>query len=304
MISSFCSVFSREVELRRALSEPYLWLFRGPARVSCSFCCPWVALWGGWQARENGLFCDGESGGSNPSNMMSKLTTDARRTKSLKPALSETSAVRVGTPERPIAPKLARTVADPDIAKLKAQVRRLTARLAEAGGRIKELEDRADTDGLFNILNRRGFERELNRVLAHIKRYHATAALIVLDVDYLKPVNDTFGHAAGDVVLKGIVDVILKHVRLSDLVGRLGGDEFAILLWNLSETAAHEKAAALEDAIDGLSFVFRGQTISSGASTGLVMLSAAVTSSAALEAADAAMYVRKKQRRERSRMQS
>ena len=54
----------------------------------------------------------------------------------------------------------------------------------------------------------------------------------MLDVDRLKPINDAFGHAAGDEVLKAIVDVLTRQVRASDVVGRLGGDEFGLLLWN------------------------------------------------------------------------
>ena len=76
----------------------------------------------------------------------------------------------------------------------------------------------------------------------------------MLDVDRLKPINDAFGHAAGDQVLKAIVAVLLRQVRSSDVIGRLGGDEFALLLWNLSETDARAKAASLEQAIDRLSF--------------------------------------------------
>ena len=91
----------------------------------------------------------------------------------------------------------------------------------------------------------------------------------MLDVDRLKPINDAFGHAAGDQVLKAIVTTLLAQVRASDVVGRLGGDEFALLLWDLSETDATAKAAALEEAIDRLTFVFDGRTITAGASAGV-----------------------------------
>src|SRR5207253_11455074 len=136
----------------------------------------------------------------------------------------------------------------------KATIRRLKAQLARTQAQIEELQASADTDFLLGIPNRRGFERELNRAIAYIKRYRATGALIVLDVDRLKPINDAYGHAAGDEVLKAIVRVLLRHIRSSDVIGRLGGDEFALLLWNLSETDARAKAAALEEAIDALSF--------------------------------------------------
>ena len=176
-------------------------------------------------------------------------------------------------------------------------VRRLRAQLAQAQARIEELQASANTDFLLDIANRRGFERELNRSIAYIKRYHASGALIVLDVDRLKPINDAFGHAAGDEVLKAIVAALSRQIRSSDFIGRLGGDEFALLLWNLSETDAKAKAASLEQAIDRLTFVFRGQTVTAGASAGVAVLGPNAEAGRALEEADSAMYVRKAQRR-------
>lgn len=176
-------------------------------------------------------------------------------------------------------------------------VRTLKTKLAAAHARIDELQAWADTDFLLNIYNRRGFERELARSIAYIKRYAAAGALIVLDVDRLKPVNDAFGHAAGDVVLKGVVAVLMRHVRSSDVVGRLGGDEFGLLLWNLSEENALTKAKALEDAIDQLTFVFKGQAVNSGASAGVALLGPMDEAAAVLEKADQAMYQRKQIRR-------
>jgi diguanylate cyclase (GGDEF)-like protein len=179
----------------------------------------------------------------------------------------------------------------------KLAVRRLRAQLARALERIEELQASADIDFLLDIPNRRGFERELHRSIAYIKRYHASGALIVLDVDRLKPINDAFGHAAGDQVLKAVVAELTRHVRSSDMLGRLGGDEFALLLWNLSETDAKAKAAALEQAIDRLTFSFRGRTVKAGASAGVAILGPHAEAGRALEQADSAMYVRKAQRR-------
>jgi diguanylate cyclase (GGDEF)-like protein len=179
----------------------------------------------------------------------------------------------------------------------KAQIRRLKTQLARANLRIEELQAAAETDFLLGIHNRRGFERELNRAISYIKRYHASGALIVLDVDRLKPINDKFGHAAGDEVLKAIIAVLLQQIRSSDVIGRLGGDEFALLLWNLSETDAHAKATALEEDIDRLSFAFAGSTVGAGVSAGVALLGAHSEAARALGEADRAMYVRKAQRR-------
>ncbi|SMX56018.1 putative diguanylate cyclase (GGDEF) [Bradyrhizobium sp. ORS 285] len=176
-------------------------------------------------------------------------------------------------------------------------IRRLKAELAAAEARIAELTATAERDFLLDIFNRRGFARELHRSIAFIKRYDATGALVVLDVDRLKPINDTFGHAAGDEVLKAVARVLGEQVRSSDVIGRLGGDEFGVLLWHLSETDARAKAAALEEAIDGLSFTFGDQTVRAGASAGVALLDKRVNPVRALEEADRAMYVRKAQRR-------
>jgi diguanylate cyclase (GGDEF)-like protein len=223
------------------------------------------------------------------------------KTTALAPAKRRKTSVaaRKAAPKRarlakqPASPRL--PAAPPDDAK--RSVRRLRAQLAKAQARIEELQASADIDFLLDIPNRRGFERELHRSIAYIKRYHASGALIVLDVDRLKPINDAFGHAAGDQVLKAIVAVLLRQIRSSDMVGRLGGDEFALLLWNLSETDAQAKAAALEQAIDQLAFTFRGRIVTAGASAGVAILGPHAEAGRALEQADSAMYVRKAQRR-------
>ena len=204
-------------------------------------------------------------------------------------------AERKAAPQRATLAPSPRLSVRPNEARL--AIRRLRTQLAQALARIEELRASADTDFLLDIPNRRGFERELNRSIAYIKRYQASGALIVLDVDRLKPINDAFGHAAGDQVLKAIVAVLSRQIRSSDVIGRLGGDEFALLLWNLSETDARAKAASLEQAVDRLSFVFRGRTVTAGASAGIAILGPHAEAGRALEEADSAMYVRKAQRR-------
>jgi diguanylate cyclase (GGDEF)-like protein len=203
-------------------------------------------------------------------------------------------------PGNPALPEPKRAKPDP---KLLAQsdaalaIRRLRRQLAAAHARIEQLQASADTDFLLDVLNRRGFERELTRAMAYIGRYGAAGALIVLDIDRLKPINDRFGHAAGDEVLKAVVAELQRHIRASDVVGRLGGDEFVLLLWNLTEADALAKAALLEDTIDGLHFTFKGCITSAGASAGVALLDRTADATAALEQADLAMYTRKQQRK-------
>ena len=192
--------------------------------------------------------------------------------------------------------KPARSVAESRVPGAPPTVRRLRAELAEAQARIAELQASAETDFLLDILNRLGFERALTRAVSYIVRYRATGALVVLDVDRLKPINDAFGHAAGDEVLKEVVGVLRRHVRASDVIGRLGGDEFVLLLWNLDAADAGAKALQLEAAIDALSFSFSGTEVSAGASAGVSVLSPELSGDLALAEADRAMYARKKQR--------
>ena len=121
--------------------------------------------------------------------------------------------------------------------------------LAEARRQLAALEARADVDPLTELPNRRAFERELARSLAYVKRHGTGAALLYLDLDDFKRVNDRHGHSAGDAMLRAVASVLGRHVRESDVVARIGGDEFALLLWNCDEADARAKALALEASI-------------------------------------------------------
>lgn len=179
------------------------------------------------------------------------------------------------------------------VARLAAEVDALAAQLETSRARIAALEAKIDIDPLTDILNRRGFEREFKRSLAYVKRYGASAALVYLDLDEFKPVNDRYGHAAGDAVLKAIAAAFLRHVRTSDLVARIGGDEFAILLWNTNGPDAATKAAALEAVVHSTSVFWGGSKLIVGASAGVASLGAFDTIADVLARADAAMYARK-----------
>ncbi len=181
--------------------------------------------------------------------------------------------------------------------RLLADNERLRQQLAEAERKIAELEARADVDPLLEILNRRGFERELVRSLAYVQRYGSGAALMFIDLDGFKSVNDHHGHAAGDALLKAVASCLRTHVRASDVVARLGGDEFGVLMWHLDQDRAPMKAMELESLIAQLRAGYGETTLSVGASCGVVALSPDTTAAALIDAADKAMYVRKRARR-------
>lgn len=182
---------------------------------------------------------------------------------------------------------------------LAEEIERLKDQLRQSETRIEALEKSAHEDALTGLLNRRGFEHAFAQAAAFVKRYGGTAGLLYIDLDRFKPINDEFGHATGDVVLQEVARLLQGSVRASDVAARLGGDELALLLWHLDAAQMEEKARALEALIEGASFKVQGKTFRVGASIGGVMLSGSDAFSAAIEKADAAMYVRKKERKAR-----
>jgi diguanylate cyclase (GGDEF)-like protein len=191
-------------------------------------------------------------------------------------------------------------VEDKDMGAERAEARTgdvLVGTLAPAGLLRAELERCADVDPLLDILNRRGFERALARSLAYVKRYGTQAALVYLDLDGFKAVNDQHGHAAGDALLQAVARELTVRVRASDVVGRLGGDEFGVLMWNVSGAQAAVRARDLENRVERLSLAQGPARLGVGASAGVVPLEFALDPAAMIAAADRAMYARKKERR-------
>jgi diguanylate cyclase (GGDEF)-like protein len=197
-------------------------------------------------------------------------------------------------PQRSRAPARAQTRSV--VMRLAAEVDALDAELEASRARISDLGARVDIDPLTDVLNRRGFERELKHSLAYVKRYGTSAALVYVDLDGFKPVNDRHGHAAGEAVLRAIAAALTRSVRASDVVARVGGDEFTVLLWNVAGPAAAAKAAALEAAVYATPVRWASSTLVVGACAGVALLGPLDTPAAALERADAAMYARKGER--------
>jgi len=151
-------------------------------------------------------------------------------------------------------------------------------------------------DPLTNVLNARAFAGRLGQELDRNRRYPRPLALMYMDLDNFKVINDTHGHQTGDAVLKLVADAMRTSVRQADVVGRLGGDEFAVIM---PETDAHLADAAAKRLVVGLRNVFKG-TPNVTASIGVVSCTATEASTDdLLRRADQAMYDAKKSGKDR-----
>jgi diguanylate cyclase (GGDEF)-like protein/PAS domain S-box-containing protein len=164
----------------------------------------------------------------------------------------------------------------------------------------KQLEDQlrelALRDPVTALYNRRQFETELKRQLALAQRSGQSVAVLMIDLDHFKEVNDTFGHEAGDELLRGVARVLAHRLRSSDLLARVGGDEFAAILVDVDEVHATAVARGLEQRIGGLRGGSEG-TISTSASIGVALFGGPEESrEELLRRADQAMYARKREK--------
>ena len=164
----------------------------------------------------------------------------------------------------------------------------------------QQLSHQAMHDSLTGLINRTELETRLERALDSVRSEDREHALLYLDLDQFKVINDTCGHSAGDQLLRQLGQVLIAQVRSGDTVARLGGDEFGILLENCSEAQAMRIAAGLRSAVQEFTFVWDGKTFSLGASIGLVAITAqSGTLSDIMKDVDSACYAAKEDGRNR-----
>jgi diguanylate cyclase (GGDEF)-like protein len=167
---------------------------------------------------------------------------------------------------------------------------------------VAELHDTARTDPITGLLNRRGFDGQLELELARASRLGFTVSLLLCDLDRLKLVNDTFGHPAGDTALAAVAATLVNGVRRIDTTARIGGDEFAVLLPGSSGTDGLMLATRLSEAVSRLRDP-GGDTLS--ASFGVAEFPAdATTTTELLAKADSSLYFAKHKRPSQPRPKS
>ena len=163
-----------------------------------------------------------------------------------------------------------------------------------------QLKHLANNDPLTGLYKRYRFEEELAEELAAAQRYEHSGAVLVLDLDNFKYINDGFGHAAGDEVLRGVSDLLRGRLRRSDILARLGGDEFAILIRSANEEHARSVAQDLLEQVRAYTPQIEGQPVRMTASIGVAVIDHGVSNPGELMAdADRAMYDAKESGRDR-----
>ncbi len=176
---------------------------------------------------------------------------------------------------------------------LMQEVERLRRDLEGGKSRITDLERLADQDSLVCVANGRAFVRELSRMISFVERYGTPGSVLYFDINGLKRINDSFGHAAGDAAIRHVASALTRNVRESDFVGRLGGDEFGVILSNTGERAANDKAASLAAGIEARPFEWRGRGLALTVAYGAYAFNGGDDVAKALAEADRDMYARK-----------
>lgn len=172
----------------------------------------------------------------------------------------------------------------------------LVARIAikQVSAKNRQLAYQASHDPLTGLINRQEFECRVERSIQQARAQAATHALLYLDLDQFKVVNDTCGHAAGDELLQQLSKLLLSSVRTRDTLGRLGGDEFGMLLENCPLDKAVEIANNLLKKIDAFHFTWSDNTFTLGISIGVVPVDRSTADiGCAMSAADSACYIAK-----------
>jgi diguanylate cyclase (GGDEF)-like protein len=164
----------------------------------------------------------------------------------------------------------------------------------------EEIYRLSTVDGLTQIFNKRYFQETLERELSRARRYDRPLALMMFDIDHFKQCNDTFGHRAGDHVLRQVAELVRERARKVDIVARYGGEEFAVLLPEIDLDGAGQFAESIRALVQDTRFSFEGRTIPLTISIGVAELEPSIAGADDLvQRADARLYRAKQAGRNR-----
>ncbi|RIK31261.1 MAG: hypothetical protein DCC56_03485 [Anaerolineae bacterium] len=175
--------------------------------------------------------------------------------------------------------------------KLRIANRQLQSQLIEIGTLQSKLREQAIRDPLTNLFNRRYLEETLDRELARAAREKYSVSIVLIDIDHFKQVNDTYGHEAGDVMLKAIAQVLTSFGRRGDFACRYGGEEFVVAMPNLPIEVAYGRAETLRASLNSLQAPYNRYILTATFSMGIASSPAnGETRESLLRSADKALY--------------
>lgn len=165
----------------------------------------------------------------------------------------------------------------------------------------RQLEELALTDSLTGLPNRRAIDLWASRQFSAAVRHNFPLWAVIADLDHFKRINDTYGHEAGDAVIRGFSEVLRTNTRHSNICGRLGGEEFLLVLTHANRNQARTAIERIRQAFEKMEFVFDGQAVRATASFGAASFqgSPAPEFGTLLARADAALYIAKSKGRNR-----
>ena len=166
---------------------------------------------------------------------------------------------------------------------------------------LAELERLVDVDCLAPIPNRRAFMRRLNWAISMHERYAHPSTVLYFDLNDFKQINDNYGHAAGDIAIRHVSQILTNTMRESDFIARLGGDEFGIIMYHAQEEAAKRRGLKIADAIKSTPFTYNGKALYVDVACGLYTLHKGDGAEDALSKADFSMYVDKRKTKQGSK---
>jgi len=183
-------------------------------------------------------------------------------------------------------------ISDEDVA-LMIENATLRAEISGLRARIRDLQALADADPVLPLANRRAFEADLARRICQVRDAGVSAALIFIDVNGLKAINDGLGHAAGDALLHHVATILNDHARPGDMAARIGGDEMALLLGRANPLLVTVKAELIARTVAARPVSFGKTTMPARIAIGTALVRADDTPASLIARADAAMYARK-----------
>jgi diguanylate cyclase (GGDEF)-like protein len=170
------------------------------------------------------------------------------------------------------------------------EIERLRRELTGAEARLADLDRLAHRDSLVDLPNRRFFFAYLTALIGRVDQCGIEAAMLFVDLDGLKAINDKFGHVAGDKALIQVARLLAGSVRVNDVVARVAGDEFGILLEPTTELLAWQTALRVVETVDGFRFCSGGVCVPLSVAVGVTLIQAGDSPEAVLTRADKEMY--------------